>query len=127
MAGTGETSDDRVMLSSNQLQAVADNLGKIWRQVEKLRSKTEDRPARILTQEELSAAVFTAHIDTIVDAESAMGYAAFAIGETLAITGGITLMSFVMDLFEQDNGDRAAHWLDARWDGVTTYGSSWLS
>lgn len=118
-------------MTDDQVQAVADRLSAIYRRVVTLHAQREPEPMRVITFAELCAMPLKSRIASVDDAEFGLDYAAWVIGETLAITGGKfggdPLMHRVFARFEDANGPRGASWLDHRWNGVQAPGVLWAA
>ena len=118
-------------MTEDQVQAVANRLSAIYQRVVDLRSQRDQEEIRVITFAELCAMPLKSRIASVDDAESGMDYAAWVIGETLAVTAGEAsadaLMHRVFDRFEKANGMRGASWLDHRWNGINAPGVLWAA
>ncbi len=114
-------------LSPEHAQAIAERLGKLFRRAMHLRAEKPVAPLRVVHVSELLTNPIRSRLERVEDGESGVNYAAWAIGETVAILGGDVALHEVFNVFERANGTRASSWLDHRWNGVTAVGASWVS
>ena len=114
-------------IEPDQAQAIADRLSKLFHRAMTLRSAKPDAPLRVVDASELLRIPIRSRLERVNDAASGIDYAAWLIGETVAIVGGDTALHDVFSIFERANGTRASSWLDHRWNGVTAPNANWVS
>jgi len=114
-------------LEPEHAKAIAERLGKLFRRAMHLRAEKRDDSLRVVHVSELLSKPIRSRIKTVEDGESGINYAAWVVGETVAILGGDAALHDVFSVFERANGTRASSWLDHRWSGVTAPGALWVA
>ncbi|MEG3165563.1 hypothetical protein U1701_13255 [Sphingomonas sp. PB2P19] len=113
--------------NSEQARAIADRLGKLFHRAMQLQAEKPVAPLRAVHVSELLAQPMRSRLESVDDGATGINYAAWVIGETLAILGGNEAMHAVFSLFETANGARASSWLDHRWNGIEAPDALWVS
>lgn len=93
------------------ISAIVERLATIHRYVEADRAAAPEREVDL-------SRVAQSSVDAVTDRASGLNFAAACIGHALFAVGGDPLLANVAAQFEIDEGEDAAAWLDARWNGI---------
>ncbi|TXC71242.1 hypothetical protein FSB78_10000 [Sphingomonas ginsenosidivorax] len=114
-------------IEPTQAEVIADRLGKLFHRAMTLRDAKTDTPLRVVHASELLQRPMRSRLERVDDAASGIDYAAWLIGETVAVIGGDPALHGVFAAFERAHGTRASSWLDHRWNGISASDGSWVS